>query len=89
MSNFYEKVGVGAIIVGVVGLLIFVPVLCFGGGYVGGLLLKWVVGNAFVNGVNTIMPNIEFTQDSIPVMCGVLAVIGSYFKATQINKKEK
>jgi len=83
-----EKVGVATVILGVVGLLIFAPIIIFGGGYLGGLIIKWIVGNAFVSGVHMILPNLEFTKDMIPFVCGVLAVFGSYFKSQLTHKKE-
>lgn len=88
MTSKLEKVGVGAVIVGVLALLIFFPVLVFGAGYLGGLILKWIVGNAVVSGVNIILPQIEFTKDAIPFVCGVIAVFGSYFKSTLNAKKD-
>ena len=68
-------------------LCIFLPVITFGAGWFGGWILMKIVGWAVINGLNTLFGTTRFTPDIIPVVCGTLAVIGSYFKTTVNNSK--
>ena len=77
---------VGAII-GVIILCIIEPIIIFGAGWFGGWILMKIVGGAVINGLNTLFGTTRFTPDIIPVVCGTLAVIGSYFKTTVNNSK--
>lgn len=47
-----------------------------------------IVGGAVVTGLNTLFGTTRFTPDLIPVVCGVLAVIGSCFKTTVSSSKK-
>jgi ABC-type phosphate transport system permease subunit len=49
-----ENVGIVSVITGFIGLLVFSPVLTFGFAYIGGLILKWIVGDSIANGFNTV-----------------------------------
>lgn len=69
-------------IVSVIILGIFLPVIIFGVGWFGGWILMKIVGVAVVTGLNTLFGTTRFMPDLIPVVCGVLAVIGSYFKTS-------
>lgn len=69
-------------IVSVIILGIFLPVIIFGVGWFGGWILMKIVGGAVVTGLNTLFGTTRFMPDLIPVVCGVLAVIGSYFKTS-------
>ena len=62
-------------------------VIVFGVGWFGGWILMKIVGGAVINGLNTLFGTTRFTPDIIPVVCGTLAVIGSYFKTTVNNSK--
>lgn len=46
-----------------------------------------IVGGAFVTGMNTLFGTTRFMPELIPVVCGVLAVVGSYFKIGVSNNK--
>lgn len=83
-----NKIGavVGAI-VGVIILCIIEPIITFGAGWFGGWILMKIVGGAVVTGLNTLFGTTRFMPDLIPVVYGVLAVIGSYFKTTVNNSK--
>lgn len=70
-------------------MLIFAPVLTFVCGYLGGMILDWVVGNKIVAGMNLIFDTTSFSHDLIPLTCGTLAVIGSYFKTSVSAKSSK
>ena len=87
--NKLEKVGVAGITGGFIGLLVFSPVITFGFAYLGGLILKWIVGNAVTNGLNIVFDTTRFTSDLIPITCASLATIGKYFKSTQTNNNKK
>lgn len=84
-----DNVGVviGAII-GVIILCIIAPIITFGAGWFGGWILMKIVGGAVVTGLNTLFGTTRFTPDLIPVVCGVLAVIGSCFKTTVSSSKK-
>lgn len=58
------------------------PIIMFGCGWLGGWILKITVGGAVVNGLNILFETTRFAPDIIPVVCGTLAVIGSFFKTT-------
>lgn len=62
--------------------IIVAPILCFLGGYVSGLILNWTVGGLVVNGLNLMLNTTRFTADKLPIICGALAVVGSFFKSS-------
>ena len=73
----------------ILAVAIFVgPVLSFFGGYVTGLVLAWAVGDMFIEGLNILFNTTRFSTDMIPIVCGALAVVGSFFKSS-VNYKEK
>lgn len=58
-------------------------------GYISGLILKLTVGRFVVNGLNFILNTTRFTADKLPIICGALAVVGSFFKSSlNISKKD-
>ncbi|MGN1340509.1 MAG: hypothetical protein ACI4WS_09470 [Oscillospiraceae bacterium] len=74
---------------GVLAVVLFVisPLITFGLGYVGGLILNMAVGETLANGLNIVLGTTRFTQESIPLVCGTLAIIGSFFKASCVNSR--
>lgn len=68
--------------------LIVSPILCFLGGYISGLILKLTVGGFVVNGLNLILNTTRFTADKLPIICGALAVVGSFFKSSLSTKSK-
>ena len=80
-----EKVGVGSLVAGFIGLLVFSPVLTFGFAYLGGLILKWLVGGMVSNGLNIVFNTTRFTPELIPIACATFATVGKYFKSSQTN----
>lgn len=78
---------IGAII-GVIILWVILPAIIFGTGWFGGWILMKIVGGAVVTGLNTLFGTTRFVPELIPVVCGALAVIGSYFKTTTITSKK-
>jgi len=83
-----KKLGHVALIGGIIGALVFSPIITFGFAYLGGLILKWIIGEAVCNGFNIIFNTNRFTPDLIPIVCATLATIGKYFKSTQTNNNK-
>ena len=64
-------------------LMIFWGTISFGCGWLGGLLLKWFVGQHVADGLNMVFGNItqyNFTLDDIPLFSAILTTIGGFFK---------
>jgi hypothetical protein len=72
-----------------IGLIIIAPMLYYVGGWITGHILKWLIGNTVVNGMNYIFNTTRFTTDMLPVACGTLGVIGSFFKSTNTTASNK
>ena len=87
-TNTLENIGIGAIIAGLVGILVFSPVLTFLFAYLGGMILDWIVGAKLVAGLNLMFDTTRFTRDLIPLTCATLATIGRYFKSSQTNNNQ-
>ena len=66
---------------------IFAPVIIFACSWFGGWILMKIVGDAVANGFNTLFGVSRFVPDMIPIICGTLATIGSYFRTTSVNNK--
>ena len=81
-------VGCLGMIVMFVVVIIIAPILCFLGGYISGLILKLTVGGFVVNGLNLILNTTRFTADKLPIICGALAVVGSFFKSSLSTKNK-
>ena len=88
---YYERrinmKGYIGVIIGIIILCIVEPIIIFGAGWFGGWILMKIVGGAVVTGLNTLFGTTRFMPDLIPVVCGVLAVVGSYFKTSVSNNK--
>lgn len=92
-NNTFENIGIVTTIIGAVtgilGLLVFAPVLTFGFAYLGGMILNYFVGNSVVNGLNLLFDTTRFTRDLIPLTCAILATVGKYFRSSQtVNNKK-
>lgn len=83
-----ENIGAVSVITGFIGFLVFSPILTFGFAYIGGLILKWFVGNSLTEGLNLLFNTTRFSAQYIPVLCATLATIGKYFKSTQTNNNK-
>ena len=70
-----------------IGCLIFFPFLYFIGGWITGFLIKLIFANTFINGLSLI--GLSLKPDDIPLFCGILGVIGSFFKSTVSTSKSK
>ena len=72
-----------------IGVIILGPVLFYFGGWITGHILKWLIGDTVVNGMNYLFNTTRFTVDMLPVACGTLGVIGSFFKSSVSTSREK
>ena len=81
-------VGCLGMLVMLIVVIIVSPILCFLGGYVSGLILNWAVGGLVVNGLNLMLNTTRFTADKLPIICGALAVVGSFFKSSLSTKSK-
>lgn len=69
--------------------LLIAPILSFFGGYLTGLILEWFVGDMITNGLNLLFNTVRFNADKLPIICGALAVVGSFFRnSLTVNKKD-
>ena len=69
-------------------IVIFAPALYYFGGWITGHLLKWLIGDTIVNGFNYLFNTTRFTEDMLPMTCGTLGVIGSFFKSTHTSRSK-
>ena len=71
---------IAALVAGFIALVLG-PILCFLGGYISGLVLQLTVGGFVASGLNLILNTTRFTADQLPIICGALAVVGSFFQS--------
>ena len=71
---------IAALVAGLIAITLG-PILCFLGGYVSGLVLQLTVGGFVASGLNLILNTTRFTAGRLPIICGALAVIGSFFQS--------
>ena len=88
MKDKLTVAGAVTLIVGLIGALIFSPVIIFGFAWVGGLILKMCVGDTIASGLILMFNTTRFTPEMIPLACATLATIGKYFKSTQTNNNK-
>lgn len=87
-KNNLENLGIVTVIAGLIGLMVFAPVLTFIFAYIGGMVLDLAVGAKLVNGLNLMFNTTRFTRELIPLTCATLATIGRYFK-TRPNTNDR
>ena len=80
-----EGFSIFGIIIAVIVMIIISPLLYFLGGWITGCILSWTIGESIVRGLSFL--NINITVDNLPLFCGVLGVIGSFFKSVQTSNK--
>lgn len=83
-----KNVGCFTAIILLICVVIFCPILYYFGGYITGLILKWLIGDTIVNGFNYLFNTTRFTTDMLPMTCGTIGVIGSFFKSTSTTHKD-
>lgn len=67
--------------------IIIYPVLYYFGGWITGHILKFFMGETIVNGLNYLFSTTKFTPEMLPMTCGTLGVIGSFFKTYNSSSK--
>lgn len=85
MEDKMEALGWFTAFIGMVGLLVFSPVITFWFAWAGGWILKVCVGRTIADGMNLMFNTTRFTPDFIPLACATLATIGKYFRSSQTN----
>ena len=78
---------IGMIIFAII-LLLVSPILSFFCGYATGAILERAVGDALINGLNLVFNTTRFSPDMLPIICGALAIIGSFFKSSLSTSKK-
>ena len=71
-------------------LIIFGGAISFGLGWLGGLFLKWVCGDAVASGLNMVLGNItqyKFTPNDIPLFSAIMTTIAGFFKSVNYKKQ--
>lgn len=61
-------------------MLVIEPVLYYFFGWITGHILKFFIGGTITNGLNYLFSTTKFTPEMLPMTCGTIAVIGSFFK---------
>lgn len=89
MKNKKDGIELAAGCLGVIILIFLLPLLYFAGGYFTGLILKWLVGDAVIIGLNHLLDTTRFTVEMLPFTCGALGVVGSFFKTTNTYNSKK
>ena len=88
MKDVFTIIGVIALIAV---LAIFGGALSFGLGWLGGLFLKWVCGDAVANGLNMVLGNItqhNFTPNDIPLFSAIMTTIAGFFKSVKYKNND-
>ena len=88
MKDFCTIIGVIALIAVVA---IFGGALSFGLGWLGGLFLQWICGDAVANGLNMVLGNItqhQFSPNDIPLFSAIMTTIAGFFKSVKYNNKD-
>ena len=63
------------------------PFIVFWVSYVGGLLVKWLIGNILVQGLALF--GFVLPVEKIPLACATLGFIVSYFRPTAVSTSNK
>lgn len=70
-------------------VVILNPFIYFGCGWLDGWLLKFFIGDTVANALNIVFNTTRFTPESLPIVCGALAIVGSFFKNTYSSSSKK
>lgn len=82
-DNGWALLGLIAIV-----LIIIEPVIYYFCGWISGHILKFFIGDTIINGLNYLFNTTRFTTDMLPITCGTLGVVGSFFKSTTSSSKD-
>lgn len=66
--------------------LVYVPVISFIFGYIGGIVLNWIVGAQLTSGLNLIFDTTRFTRESLPLVLATVSAVCSYFTPSKSDK---
>lgn len=72
-------------------VMVFGGAITFGLGWLGGLFLQWVCGNAVADGLNMVLGNItqhQFTSSDIPLFSAIMTTIAGFFKTLHYDTKK-
>lgn len=69
-------------------LAILEPILYYFCGWISGHILNFFIGDTIVNGLNYLFNTTRFSTDMLPITCGTLGVIGSFFKNATSSSKD-
>lgn len=58
-------------------------------GYIGGIVIKLIIGDQIISCLNTAFGISRLTPEMIPVFCGIIAYIGAAFCHTVRSKKDE
>lgn len=58
-------------------------------GYIGGIIIKLIVGDQIISCLNTAFGISRLTPEMIPVFCGIIAYIGAAFCHIVRSKKDE
>lgn len=61
-------------------MLLLLPLIYFGVGYVFGLVIAWAIGDTFIYGFNLLLNTTRFTVSDIPITTGVLSTFIGFAK---------
>ena len=76
------------IVVGAIALVLIAPLIAFWGGYLLGFIVKLLIGDPLINGINCICKT-DLTKDAIPLITGTLSWVASFFKEYKFNADMK
>ena len=81
MMKFFTGLGCSvAVLFGIFGLLLLVPVGAIIG-YITGMILQMFVGVMLTHGLNVLFDTTRFVPETLPYICAVLGAFGGYFKS--------
>lgn len=58
------------------------PMLSYFLGYIAGQFIEWTIGDQVINGLNLLFNTTRFSPHMLPMICGTLGVVGSFFKSS-------
>ena len=75
-----ETMGCTTALLALIAMVIIGPILYYFGGWITGHILKWLIGDTVINGMNYVFNTTRFTTNMLPTICGTLGVVGSFFR---------
>ena len=75
-----ETMGCATALFTLIAVVIISPIFYYFGGWITGCILKWLIGDTVINGMNYLFNTTRFTTNMLPTICGTLGVIGSFFR---------